>query len=212
MNPTESSVSRYADDLYDIAEVAYPRNPFIHLPNPKLIYALAGAGLLGSYFVSNLLGYDNSIGPSNDAVYRGVAVLAAFVGRALDQLSTRKVFKEFDDRFFEYGLDSRGKERNLFMPDKPTIEILNRRTPIDVAVVGFSYFVPLLGYPLGAIGPHTYNSNSLAARNIIAAKKAGNVVKTGLDNGMSDEEIIIMLGELKGMDKDELRRYLESYR
>ena len=209
------NVSDFYEDMREIARKAYPRNPFIPLPDLRPIYVAGAVGAVATGYISQVLGYDllyNDISSIQDPVYRSVAVVAMAINRIADNVSTRSFVKEFDDKFFEYGLNNTFSEGNPTMPSHPTLKELNKRViPIDIGALALSFFMPGLGYMFGVLTPHIYYNNSIIAVYIRVAKKVGDMVKAGLNDGMNDEEIRIMLSELETMDKDELRRYLESY-
>src|SRR3989344_3510289 len=78
------NVSDFYEDMREIARKAYPRNPFIPLPDLRPIYVAGAVGAVATGYISQVLGYDllyNDISSIQDPVYRSVAVVAMAINR-----------------------------------------------------------------------------------------------------------------------------------
>lgn len=197
---TERSVAYYSRDVVGIVHKAYPRNI---VQNRKTFYGLLGTGTALSAPTVSLY---------FDPIYHATGGIAAIANRVIDDFSTIRAIAEFDRRFFEYGLDEYYGETNPNLPKHVTYRDIIRYLPSEIFAVALCSAFPPFGYGLALSTIPVYAINSASRREIRAAKKVGDVVKAGLNDGMRDEEIRIMLGELKNMDKDDLRMYLESYK
>lgn len=119
------------------------------------------------------------------------------INRIADYSSSLKCVKEFEDKFFEYGLDEWYVEGNPLFPKHPTKkEFMKKAVPMLLCTIALSTAAPFYGYSLCVDSPFIYANNYRLSKEIKTSKKIGDKINEKLKNGEGDIEIEKFLGEL----------------
>ncbi|MBR9704114.1 hypothetical protein GOV12_01775 [Candidatus Pacearchaeota archaeon] len=121
------------------------------------------------------------------------------VNRTVDIYSTREAGKRMQDpRFEEYGFNQFIMELS---PRSKSNKPPNFREPnqiaMDLGILAISYFIPTIGFALGAMTPTIYLNNMGVARTLDISYAIGDKIKEMLANDATNNEISTYLNKVR---------------